>query len=84
MGHIAIMAPDHPKRLRAPNQFGKMIVDLSTGEARDEALRDDSPTVAFARQGGLKGGNARAEKLTRLQTSEIARKSARLRWEKTR
>ncbi len=42
MGHIAIMAPDHPKRLRAPNQFGKMIVDLSTGEARDEALRDDS------------------------------------------
>ena len=34
--------------------------------------------------GGLKGGKARAEKLTKEQRSEIARKAAKARWDKKR
>lgn len=36
--------------------------------------------VALGRLGGLKGGKARAAKLTKAQRSEIARKAARKRW----
>ena len=36
--------------------------------------------VALGRRGGLKGGKARANKLTPEQRSEIARKSAQTRW----
>jgi len=38
--------------------------------------------VALGRLGGLKGGKARAEKLTVEQRKEIARKAAKSRWEK--
>lgn len=36
--------------------------------------------VALGRLGGLKGGKARAAKLTPEQRSEIARKAAKARW----
>jgi Rieske Fe-S protein len=36
--------------------------------------------VALGRRGGLKGGKARAAKLTKEQRSESARKAARARW----
>ena len=38
--------------------------------------------VALGRLGGLKGGKARAKKLTKKQRSEIARKAAKVRWSK--
>jgi hypothetical protein len=38
--------------------------------------------VALGRLGGLKGGNARAAKLTRERRSEIAKKAAEARWSK--
>ncbi len=38
----------------------------------------------LGRLGGLKGGKARAEKLTPEQRSEIARKAAKARWAKKR
>ena len=38
----------------------------------------------LGRLGGLKGGKARAEKLTKEQRSEIARKAAKARWDKKR
>jgi hypothetical protein len=37
--------------------------------------------VALGRLGGLKGGKARAEKLSAKKRSEIARKAAKSRWE---
>jgi hypothetical protein len=40
----------------------------------------DPAAVALGRKGGLKGGRARAEKLTPEQRSEIARKAAGARW----
>ena len=39
--------------------------------------------VALGRLGGLKGGKARAEKLSDKRRSEIARKAAKARWEGT-
>lgn len=38
----------------------------------------------LGRLGGLKGGKARAEKLTPEQRKEIARKAAKVRWDKKR
>jgi hypothetical protein len=73
----------HPKRPRDPNQLGKLIVDISVGE-REELVREFSDAQNFARQGGLKGGMVRAEKLTAEQRREIAKKAADARWAKRR
>ena len=39
--------------------------------------------VALGRLGGLKGGKARAEKLSAKKRSEIAKKAAKARWSKS-
>jgi hypothetical protein len=70
------------KRPRDPNQLGKLIVDLATGEAQepdpDEGKNPNA--VELGRKGGLKGGKARAEKLTAQQRSEAAKHAADSRW----
>jgi hypothetical protein len=71
----------HPKRPRDPNQLGKLIVDLSVGEIKESPPEPGSSATEFARSGGLKGGPARAAKLTPTQRSEIAAKAARSRWQ---
>jgi hypothetical protein len=72
-----------PKRPHDPNQLGKLIVDLSVGEASEVESAPDSPAAAFARQGGLKGGKARAATLTAERRHEIASLAAKRRWGKT-
>jgi hypothetical protein len=72
--------PKHPKRPRDPNQLGKLIVDLATGERTEDATVPDSPRVAASRKGGVKGGAARAGTLNKEQRIEIARKAAQARW----
>ena len=67
-----------PKRPRDTNQIAKLIVDLATGE-REETLKAE-PVNEFARAGGLKGGKARALKLTQEQRIQIAKKGAAARW----
>ena len=74
------MAPKRPKRPRDPNQLGKLIVDLSIGAAAETAPVSDNPATEFARQGGLKGGKARAAKLGPKRRTEIAKKAAQTRW----
>lgn len=70
-----------PKRPRDPNQLGKLIVDLSVGEADDSNnLPDESGKDPAAVALGKKGGMARAAKLTKKQRSTIARDAARKRW----
>lgn len=73
-----------PKRPRDPNQLAKLIVDLATGEATEETRANDDgkdpAAVSLGRRGGLKGGKARAEKLTPDQRAEIARNAAAKRW----
>ena len=66
-----------PKRPRDSNQLAKMIVGLATGQMADTPSRD---VEAALRLGGVRGGAARAAKLTSEQRSEIARKGATARW----
>jgi hypothetical protein len=72
------------KRPRDPNQLAKLIVDIATGEVEepDPNERKDPAAVALGRKGGLKGGKARAEKMTPEQRSESAKKAAEARWTK--
>lgn len=72
--------PRPPKRPRDPNQLGKLIVNLATGERTEDKSVPDSPRVAAARKGGEAGGKSRAVKLTYEQRAAIARKAAKARW----
>ena len=78
-----------PKRSRKTNldpvEMARSIVDQVTGitgpEKKPEKAKDPA-AVALGRKGGLKGGAARAAKLTKEQRSESARKAATARWKK--
>lgn len=73
-----------PKRPRDLNLLSRKILDLATeGEPAEEPSEKNPHAVALGRLGGAKGGKARAEKLTAEQRSEISRKAAKARWEKT-
>lgn len=66
------------------NQLAKSIVDQATDE---EAKKSEEPeknraAVELGRLGGIKGGAARAKKLTAEERSEIAKKAAKARWGK--
>lgn len=72
-----------PKRPRDANQLAKQIVNEATGQVEeqpDNQPQKDPAAVELGRKGGLKGGKARAAKLTPEQRSEIAKKAARKRW----
>lgn len=70
-----------PKRPRDPNQRGKLIVDLSVGEADDsQNMPDDSSKDPAAVALGKKGGKARAKALSSKKRVEIAKRAARARW----
>lgn len=65
------------------NQLAKSIVDRLTGENEDsEKLVKNEAAVALGRLGGLKGGKARAERMTPERRKEIAQKAAAKRWGK--
>ena len=53
------------------------VTRIATGEMVDVGYRQQNK-----RQGGIKGGVARAEKLSAKQRSRIARKAANTRWGK--
>jgi hypothetical protein len=74
------MASRRPKRPRDPNQLGKLIVELSVGEASEPVVSPLSSASEFARSGGLKGGKARAKALTPQRRREIALDAAKTRW----
>ena len=73
------------KRPSDPNQLAKSIVDQATQEdASNGKVHEKNPAaVALGRLGGLKGGKARASKLTSEERREIARKAARVRWKRS-
>jgi hypothetical protein len=76
------MADKRRKRPRDINEWAKRMVDIATGdvEDRDPDEGKDPAAVALGRRGGLKGGKARAKKLTPSQRSEAAKKAADARW----
>ena len=62
------------------------IVERAIGEHMDGSplptvhLEKKTPAQERGQMGGLKGGKARAEKLTAKKRSEIAKKAAKSRW----
>ena len=70
--------PKHPDL----NQLAASIVGEATNEQPEpEQQPEKNPhAAALGRLGGLKGGKARAQKLTPEQRREIAKKAAAARW----
>jgi hypothetical protein len=73
------------KRPRDPNELAKRLVDEATGDQPkyDPDEGKDPAAIALGRRGGLKGGKARAAKLTPKERSEAARKAAQARWSRS-
>lgn len=66
---------------RSSTQIVNRIAARIAEETEGIELRGKNPAaVALGRRGGLKGGRARAEKLTPEQRSEIAKRAASARW----
>lgn len=69
------------KKPRDVNALAAAILREATGdEPKPEAHEKDPAAVSLGRKGGLKGGPARAAKLTAAQRSEIAKNAAAQRW----
>jgi hypothetical protein len=70
------LADSMKKRPSDTNRLAKQIID--------EATADKNPAaVALGRLGGLKGGKARAAKLSPEKRAEIAKSAASARWKKS-
>jgi hypothetical protein len=72
--------PKHSSRKekRDPFQNALRVVE----EAIGSSLSKNPAAVALGRRGGLKGGDARAAKLTPARRKEIAQDAAKARWSK--
>jgi len=69
-----------PKRSSKKKDINVIAANI-VGQATNEAQIIKNPAaVALGRLGGLKGGKARANKLTPEQRKEMARKAAKARW----
>jgi hypothetical protein len=81
--HHRVMPDRSRKRPRDLNRLAEAIVGEATGEepskSEDEPHKD-AAAVELGRRGGLKGGPARAQRLSKQQRSDIARQAARARW----
>lgn len=80
-----------PKGAKKPdlNTLAKSIVEQATEGKKTEDLLAKAQAegknvaaVALGRLGGLKGGKARAAKLSVEKRQEIAKKAAQVRWDK--
>lgn len=77
-----------PKPPRDVNQLATYILEQATAEESvEETKAEPTPeeaaheaAVSLGRRGGLKGGKARAQKLSKSERSEIAKKAAQTRW----
>lgn len=67
------------KATEDPNVIAMRILRAATNTPSEEPKKDPL-AVELGRRGGLKGGKARAAKLSARKRKEIARKAARSRW----
>jgi len=75
--------PDRSRKRPADlNRLAASIVEEAIGEAPDPDAGKDPAAVSLGRRGGLKGGKARAAKLTPEQRRAIAQGAAASRWAK--
>jgi hypothetical protein len=69
------------------NQIAFSVVQQATGQApkvEPPRVEKNPAAVTLGRLGGLKGGKARAEKLTPAKRKAIAKKAAAARWKGTK
>jgi hypothetical protein len=83
IGHLA--AKDDNTGMRKRSSKKQPVKAAAIQEQPVEAVAAESSgknpaAVELGRRGGLKGGKARAAKLTKEQRSEIAKKAAAARW----
>lgn len=87
----ALRMVKHSKKKKRPtdlNLLAASIVEDATNDnpsiikPSEEKPAKNPAAVALGRLGGLKGGPARAKKLSKSKRSEIARKAAKARWSK--
>jgi hypothetical protein len=75
---------EFPKRPRDLNQWQKLLVDIATGVAGGKSPtpeeQEKDPAAAASSVGGLRGDNARAEKLSPEERLALARKAVQARW----
>ncbi len=85
MWHDGCVTIGKGKRPRDTNQLAKFIVDVTTGQAPvpDPTVGKNGVSVAFGREGGKKGGKARAAKLSPAERKAIAQKAANTRWRRS-
>jgi hypothetical protein len=83
------MGKQRKKKRPDPAKFGFGIMQqviAASGDTPDDPVPDlggkDPAAVALGRKGGLKGGKARAAKMTKRQRSASAKKAALARWGK--
>jgi hypothetical protein len=67
------------KRPRDPIQLAKLVGDIATGLVVETPPPTEPPK---GRAGGIKGGIARAQNLSKARRVEIAKKAAKTRWRK--
>lgn len=75
--------PKRSSRTKDENVTAFEIVKAATEEPAEKPKKKNPAAVALGRLGGLKGGVARAKKLSAKKRKEIATKAAKTRW-KTR
>ena len=76
-----------PKSERDPNLIAYKVAKAATegeSEPNPSPQKKNPHAVALGRLGGLKGGKARAKKLSKTERSAIARKGAEVRWRNKR
>ena len=80
---------ERKKRPRDAAHLAKLVVDIATGEVEDreptpEEQGKDPAAVSLGRRGGLKGGKARAERMSAERRAQVARDAAQARWKRSR
>ena len=67
------------KRPRDPVQLAEQVFDIAIGEAED-TVSESKRHPSKRRAGGLKGGKARAQRLSKEERRIIAKNAANVRW----
>ena len=77
--------PDRSSKKKRPADLNRLAASIVADAVSEEPEPDpydgkNPAAVELGRLGGLKGGRARADKLTPEERSEIARRAAAARW----
>ena len=75
--------PKRSSKKKDENEIAASILNQITEAATQQPTKNPA-AVALGRLGGLKGGKARAKKLSARKRKEIAKKAAESRWKKTK